>query len=183
MRAARWSSLVLVLGLLAAPLGADAQRGGPQDRERLEQRIRAQMGRLMQQRLALDEEEAGRLSEVVQSFDGRRRQLARREFETRRQVEALLEADGDQTEALRLLELQIELRVEEAELFREEQEALLSVLSPAQVLELQELRQDIGRRIRNLRGGGRPDSDGVRGRRPDSRQGARPDRRPRAPLG
>jgi hypothetical protein len=53
-----------------------------------------------------------------------------------------------------------ELRREEAELFREEQEALLDVLTPIQVLRLQELRQDLGQRIRALGGGrgGRPGS-------------------------
>jgi hypothetical protein len=61
------------------------------------------------------------------------------------------------------MERMAELRLQEAELFRAEQEALLEVLTPTQVLGLQALRQELGQRIRALRGG--PGGD-ERGRRP-----------------
>lgn len=149
-------ALVAVLAGLALPVGLAAQdappgRGRIQDREQLERRIRAQMGRMMQERLGLDEQQAAQLSDVVQGFDARRRELFTQEQATRRRVEALLlEGGADQTEARSLLGRMAELRIQEAELFREEQEALLQVLTPRQVLELQSLRQDLGRRIRAL---------------------------------
>ena len=155
--------VLLALGLSAlVPAPAVAQRGqGRQDMDRaqLEERVRAQMGRLMRERLGLDEAEAERLSEVVRGFDGRRRELFAEEQATRRRVEAvLLESGADQDQARELITRMWELRQEEAELFREEQEALLDVLTPVQVLRLQELRQDLGQRIRALGGGrgGRP---------------------------
>jgi len=174
------SVLAVVVALAALPQSALGQRSpdARPDRAEIEQRIRAQMGRMMQERLGLDEEEAAHLSEVVQAFEGRRRDLARREFETRRQVEDLVRNGGQDRVARELLEAQSELRLEEARLFAEEQEALLEVLTPAQVLELQDLRQDLGRRIRALRGGTRdrgPDGPGTRGPgpSPDGRSGAR----------
>jgi Spy/CpxP family protein refolding chaperone len=149
----------LLLALAVTPVDSDAQRrrGEMPDRAELEQRIRAQMGRMMQERLGLDEAQAVRLSEVVQGFDEQRRALAQREFETRRRVEALTDGAANDAEARTLLDLQSQLRFEEAELFRAEQAALLDVLTPTQVLELQDLRQDLGRRIRALQGGGRGD--------------------------
>jgi Spy/CpxP family protein refolding chaperone len=134
------------------------------------------MGRMMQQRLGLDEEQATRLSEVVRTFEGQRRELAQREQETRQRVDALGAAGVPEEEAMELLQLQAELRMGEAQLFRAEQEALLEVLTASQVLELQDLRQVLGRRIRALRGGSRGgDSRGSRGPgpRPDGRIGER----------
>ncbi len=153
-RAARWAILALAL-LASRSRGAEAQRGQQRsEREQLENRVRVQMGRLMRERLGLDEAEAQRLSEVVQSFEVRRRELFGQEQATRRRVEALLlEGSNDQEAARELITRMWELRAEEAQLFREEQEALLDVLTPVQVLRLQELRQDLGRRIRELGGG------------------------------
>ena len=162
--------LLCAIAMLAlVPGSAVAQRGqGRQDMERaqLEERVRAQMGRLMRERLGLDEAESARLSEVVRGFDGRRRELFAEEQAARRRVEAvLLEGGDDEDEARELITRMWELRQVEAELFREEQEALLDVLTPVQVLRLHELRQDLGQRIRALGGG--------RGGRPGFTPGAR----------
>jgi Spy/CpxP family protein refolding chaperone len=169
----RVSWLVVALGLWAAvPSTLDAQRIQERrevDRAQLEERVRAQMGRLMRERLGLDEAEAERLSEVVRGFDGRRRELFSQEQAARRGVEAVL-IQGDEDEARELITRMWELRQEEAALFREEQEALLDVLTPIQVLRLQELRQDLGQRIRALGGG--------RGGRPGVAPGGGPSRGP-----
>jgi Spy/CpxP family protein refolding chaperone len=162
---------VLVAVTVACPAVLDAQQRGPQlrrgqeqEREQLEQRIRAQMGRMMRERLGLDEEQAASLAEVVQDFDGRRRELFSLEQATRGRVEALLlEGSNDEDEAAELMERMADLRLREAQLFGEEQEALLGVLTPSQVLRLQALRQELGQRIRALRGG---QGGGERGRRP-----------------
>ena len=137
---------------LQAQVGGQGRRGDA-NRAQLEERVRAQMGRVMRERLGLDEEQAARLSAVVQDFDGQRRELFALEQATRRRVEALLlEGGRDQGEARELIGRMGELRDQEAELFRAEQEALLEVLTPVQVLRLQELRQDLGQRIRALGG-------------------------------
>jgi len=178
-RIARWVSFAVLVAALSAPGSAHAQqqrrRDQQPDRAQIEQRIRAQMGRMMQERLGLSEEEAARLSTVVQQFDDRRRELVRREQEARRRAEEITAGGGDASEARQLLERQAQLRLEEAQLFGEEQRALLDVLTPAQVLELQDLRQDIGRRIRALRGPRTDGQNGPRGPgpRPNGRIGER----------
>jgi len=112
------------------------------------------MARVTRERLGLDQDEARRLAEVMQSFETRRRELFGQERATRLRVEALVRDGGtDQDEARELVTRMWELRAEEADLFREEQEALLDVLTPLQLLRLQELREDFGRRIRALGGG------------------------------
>ena len=162
--------VVTLVVLLASPrvLDAQAPQGGRQgrpDREQLEQRVRAQMGRMMQERLGLDDEQAATLAAVVQDFEGRRRELFGLEQATRRRVEALLlEGGDDEVEAQQLMDRMVELRQQDAELFAAEQEALLAVLTPVQVLRLQELRVDLGRRIRALRGGRGGPGDGRDGR-------------------
>ncbi len=162
---------ILLVLAVTLPATAEAQQRGPQgrrgevDRAQLEQRIRAQMGRMMRERLGLDEQQATRLAEVVQDFDGRRRELFTREQATRRRLEAfLLEGGNDEEEARALMQRMAELRRQEADLFGAEQQALLEVLSPAQVLQLQRLRQELGQRIRQIRGG--RGGDAQPGRRP-----------------
>jgi len=154
----------LLMGLLASsllcavPLEAqrrpDGRRGINQDRAQLEQRMRTQMARMMRDRLDLTEGQADELSGVSQTFDERRGELTRSEQATRRRVEALmLEGGDDEVEAGALLARMAELRESEAALYRDEQSALLEILTPVQVLQLQTLREQIGRRIRALRGG------------------------------
>ncbi|MGE0159198.1 MAG: hypothetical protein AB7T31_07260 [Gemmatimonadales bacterium] len=187
-RGAAWALLLSTL----VPATLVAQRPGQGrddvDRAQLEQRVRAQMGRLMRERLGLDEAESQRLSQVVESFDGRRRELFAEEQATRRSVETVLRSGDDQDEAEELITRMWELRREEAELFREEQEALLDVLTPIQVLRLQELRQDLGQRIRAL-GGGRGGRSGFSpgggsggGGRGSGRQGSAPPAGSRVPA-
>jgi Spy/CpxP family protein refolding chaperone len=153
---------VLATVLVAWPGSLEAQQRAPQgrrsdiDREQLEQRIRAQMGRRIQQQLGLDAEQSEQLAEVVQDFDARRRELFQEEQATRRQVEGFLRGSpDDEAQARELVARVADLRLREAQLFRQEQEALLQVLTPAQLLRLQELRQELGQRIRALRGGAR----------------------------
>jgi len=167
--------LLLVAISGAAPVSAqrDGGRAGPRpERAELEQRMRAQMGRMVQEQLGLTDAQLSQLETLSQRFDARRRDLAEREFETRRRVEQIANgADASQDEARALLTRVSDLRLEEARLFGEEQAAFLEVLTPKQAIGLQELREDLGRRIRTLRGGERGDGP-ERRRRPDGRIGA-----------
>lgn len=148
---------VLAALLLAAPLDAQrmpqGRRGGGMDRTQLEQRVRVQMARMIQERLDLSDAQSEQLSEVAREYEARRRELRRSEQATRRRVEALLlEGATDEQEARDLVTTMADLRSREAELFREEQDALLAVISATQLLEMQAIREQIGERIRNLRG-------------------------------
>lgn len=153
-----WGAIVV---LIVAGVGAsdvEGQRrpgmaGGGQDRTELERRIRARFGEMVRQRLDLDDQEARRLSETVQSFQEDRSQLFREEQALRRRVEAvLLEGDPNTEEAQALVERMQELRLEEARLFQREQQALLEFLTPTQLLQFHALREQMGQRIRQLRG-------------------------------
>jgi len=177
------ATMAALLAVAMVPLAATAQGGDRRpagDRAELEERVRAQMARVMRERLDLTEEQATRLSEVTQSFENQRREIFAMEQATRRRVEALLlEGGSDQDEARELIGRMGDLREREARLFREEQEALLDVLTPVQVLRLQELRQDLGRRIRAL--GGRDGQPGGPGAERGGRPGGGPQPR-RTPL-
>ena len=165
-RATRFLGLTgwVVFALAAGGGAATAQDRRPrseQDRAEMERRVRAQMQRLVKERLELTDEESDALSAVIGRFEDRRRELGRSERAARRRVEELERAGAaDDAEARELLATLVDLRRREAELFADEQAALLEVLPAAKVLQLQSLREEMGRRIRNLRRGGE------RGRRP-----------------
>ena len=162
----KWKTRILLGGALAALLAGalplEAQRGrrgggfrgqGP-NRAEMEQRIRQRMGEMMRERLGLTDEQAAGLGEIVQGFEQQRRDLFRQEQAVRRRVEALVLEGGDGDEEGReLLARMLELRRSEADLYAAEQEALLEILSPVQVLRLQSLRDQLGQQIRRFRGG------------------------------
>ena len=158
----RVALLIGLLGslLIVAPL--EAQRGRPgggrrgqgPDRAELEQRIRERMAVMMKEQLGLTDEQSEALSQAVRSSDEERRTLARQEQALRRRAEALmLEGGDDDVEATELMARMLELRQQEVDLFRVEQERLLEILDPAQVLHYQLLREQLGDRIRRFRGG------------------------------
>ncbi len=144
-----------VMLLLAFPMYADAQIRGDrnQDREQMEQRFRRQMARTIQQRLELDDVQVESLLGVIRSHQEDRRRLGQADMAVRRRVEALmLEGATDEAEAEQLLVRMRRLRTEEARLFAQEQEELLEFLTAVQVLKLQSIRDDMGRRIQRIRG-------------------------------
>lgn len=150
------SAGIAILVVLVAPVSAQRRPGmRGQDRAELESRIRQRFGEMVRQRLGLDREQAARLEEVVASFQSERMRLAREGQAIRRRMEALaLERRTDDAEALELLERLRALRLEEAQVFQAEQEQLLDVLSPSQLLTFQMLREEMAQRIRRLRGMG-----------------------------
>lgn len=154
------SVAVLALAVLApvvAGQGPPRDRSG--DREQLEQRVRARMAQVIRERLGLTAEEGARLDAIMESFHEQRRALRREEWALRQSVSALGEGGSmGEADAREVLERMVELREEEVRLFRDEQEALLEVLTAEQLLTFQALRDRIGDRIRELRrgrGGGR----------------------------
>ncbi len=153
-------AMLIVAGM--GPTQLEGQRrpgmtGAGQNRAELERRIRARFGQMVRERLGLDDEQAGRLNETVQSFQEDRSRLFREEQALRRRVEAvLLEEDPDAEESQALVERMQELRLEEARLFQSEQQALLEFLTPTQLLRFHALREQMGQRIRQRRGGPGP---------------------------
>lgn len=143
-----------------------AQRGADtdsQDRAALEQRFRRQMDRMLKERLDLTDGGLEELKNVMGPFDSRRRELGREERAIRRETEEYLVNGGTDLEVARgFLTRLSDLRLQEIALVQEEQEALLELLTPTQLLKLHSFREQMGDRIRQLRG--RRDDDGRRRR-------------------
>ena len=173
-----------VLAVLLAAGVAEAQQRGlgpgqhPQERQQLERRVRARFAEMMQQRLGLSAEESERLDSTVESFMERRQRLVADEQALRRRMEAIaLEQEPTEAEARTLIDRMQQLREEEVRLFRAEQEALLQVLTPVQLVRFHAMREQLGQRIQQLRGGMGP----MTGRPPGGRgapplDGAPPER-------
>ncbi len=158
MRRRRSWTAAMTAALLVAPAWAQAQDrppGGP-DRARMEAQLMQRFEALLERELELDEATSAELAERSRVFVPRRRELARERRVLQREMggEELL----GEARARELLAEMARLAREEAELLADEQESLLEILTPPQVVRLYSLRERLGRRIRELggrrRGGG-----------------------------
>lgn len=166
LRTGRWAPAVVVLLALAVPAGGAAQEEGSRDRPdraELEERVRARFAELVKRRLGLTDEQERMVADVVGTFQDDRRALGRRQRDLRRRVRAMDLEDRprevDPAQAQAVLQEMAAVRAEEVRLFRAEQEALLRVLTPVQVLQFHDLREDMADRIRRARGGRRGGGD------------------------
>lgn len=165
----RWAAgaaLVCALAIGGAvPL--EAQRmspGGNPNRTELERRVQARFAEMIKQRLGLSEADAARLGQTMDSFVAQRRQLHMEEQAVRSRLEALLqEPSATDSEALVLLQSMEDMRARETRLLHAEQEALLRVLTPLQLVRLHGMRAQLGERIQQLRGGQGPMGGGPAG--------------------
>ena len=152
-----------------------AQRGGRGSRADMELRIQARFDNLVREDLNLGDDQMRRLQAAVGDFSTRRLDFAQSERGTRARVGRLGGPGGGQElteeEASAILAEMLELSDQQATLFREEQEALLEILSPQQVVHYLVMRQRLGDQIRGVRGRGGPG----RGRGPqDGRRQGQP---------
>lgn len=154
---------LLAPGALAAQGWMPGRRGD--GRTQLEQRIRARFGEIVRDRLGLSDEQARQLGKVVQGFQGERMRLAGEEDAVRQRVDSLLrQGQPSDSVARTLLARMSDLRAEEVRLARHEEDSLLTVLSPSQLLRFNVLREELGARIRQLRRGQGPMGRGPAGR-------------------
>ena len=182
-------AMVVVMMVCLAQDGVAQRRSGPPqgaDRAELERRVRARFAEIMRERLELSEEAAAELGRTLRSFEDERRALRREEEGLRGQVAAFMEGGvRDDARARDLIRTMMELRQREVELFSREQDALLQVLTPSQVLRFHGVREELNQRVRRLRGG--PPRTGDGRRRPGGNQRsddshAHDDRNPRSVL-
>jgi Spy/CpxP family protein refolding chaperone len=155
------AAALVAASLLVTPAPAQQRGVGPgggqgqQDRQQLERRVRARFAQMMQHRLGLSPEETERLNRTMESFGERRQRLIADEQALRRRMEAVaLDREPTEAEAGTLLARMQELRDAEVRLFREEQEALARILTPVQLVRFHAMREQLGQRIQQLRGGG-----------------------------
>ena len=149
----RTRMLILVALFAAFPAQSLGQVRQQQRRGQLERGVQARFGEIVREALDLSPEEQRGLGEIVQRFRPQRQEIALRQAELRRRM-ALSVTLEDEAAAVDLLTRMVEVREMELQLLREEQEALLDALTPGQVARFFQLREDMGNRVRRLRGRG-----------------------------
>ena len=134
-----------------------AQRGPltADERQQLERRVRQQFDQRLRDGMGLDSEEEARFGRLVQDFRDRRLELSleQRLLRVRLRREGRRE-DLTNDEAREMLDESLRLGDQEAALFREEQAAFLTILDPAQLVQLYQWREALTQRLRRLPGGG-----------------------------
>jgi len=127
------------------------------ERNQLEERVRRAFVQRVQRQLQLDDAEVGELREVLAWSEGQRRALSTENQDLERRSQAV-RFEGSDDEARAILDGRLRIQERQLELYREEQQRLLEVLSPARVVRFYRLRAELNRRILQLRGqrGGNP---------------------------
>jgi Spy/CpxP family protein refolding chaperone len=157
----RRPALLALLALLVIPTATDAQQRRPRpERAQMEAQLRQRFQGLVVRELGLDEDRGRALAEAVREFQEPRREL----FQRQRGLERRLTGTGallSEDEARAVLDELVGVKEEEARLMALEQERLLEILTPPQLVRFYTLRDQLSRRIRQLRenrpGGGGPD--------------------------
>jgi len=159
--------LTLVLMSTGLPSGLLAQGGGSSldqmSRQELLQHLQRQFEERIAEELKLTAEQREMLPGVMADFARARAELQPRRSAFMSRVGALLVADGSEEEAMALIREGRSLRDSESALLLAEEERLLQVLDPSQVLLLQVLRDQFGDMIRAVGAsaqGGLPGSGG-----------------------
>ena len=163
--------ILMTVLLLGGAQELVAQRGGGGgSRAEMEQRIQARFDNLVREGLGLSEDQWRQLQGTVGDFRTRRLEFLQSERNTRARVGRWGGPGGGQElteeEASEILAEMLELSDAEATLFREEQEALLGILSAPQVVRYIVMRQQQGDMIQNIRGRGGPGRGRRGGRSP-----------------
>lgn len=131
--------------------------------------------------LELTEDQTRRLHQEFREIQGKRRSLIREQRAVRLRLEALnQEGRASDAEASQLLQRAAELKEREAALWREEQERIGRVLTPAQQARFLVLQERFAERVRRMREDRGPGERRARPQRPQDRRqpGNRPPRRP-----
>ena len=151
---------VLAGSFIVVPALARAQAtpppGGQRHRMELEQRLHAGFGQMVRSRLGLDPDELAALQRVMMSFQEDRLKLnqARGVLRFRLREQALQSMPEE--EARTLLQEMIRLQEEELGLYRREQQQLLQVLTPLQLVRFYGLRENLGQQVQEVRQGRGP---------------------------
>ena len=156
--------LMLALGLSSADgqIGQGAAKGA--NRAQLEQRFREQAGKLIQQRLALTDDQMGQLQQSNQRFAPQLTQLATQERETRRQLrDEMQSATPNQAHVSDLLDASLRFQKQRISIIEAEQKDLAGFLTPVQRARYFALQAQFRNRAQEL---SRQNGGPKRGRRP-----------------
>jgi len=168
----RGLGILMAVLLMGSAQELVAQRGGRGSRADMELRVQARFDNLVREELDLGDDQWRQLQEAVGTFNTRRLEFLQSERGTRARVGRLGGPGGgrelSEEEASAILAEMLELSDQEATLFREEQEALLQILTAPEVVRYIVMRQQQGDLIRNIRGRGGPGPGRQGGRRQGS---------------
>lgn len=166
------------LMVVTLPLAGAAQQG-PQRRMEMERRVRERFGEIVKERLGLSAEQQQELADVLRTFQEERESLALRESQLRRRIVAqgvLTPRDDapllDDEEAREILDEWRKIWDDERSLVSAEEDRLLQLLTPSQLVRFYAMREALNDRVRGLRQGGPPGPGGGMG--PGARGGGGP---------
>jgi len=163
MRRILFASLLTTSALLA-PLSLTAQRARgdrmpgdrqPPDRAQLEQRFQQRLASVVQKQLALTDDQTRRLADVNQKYEAKRRDLLRRDRETRVNIRRELYPDSttatNEDHVSQLLKDWRRIERERFELVDAEQADLATFLTPSQRAKYLGIQEQMRRRIEEFR--------------------------------
>jgi hypothetical protein len=152
-----FSALAMAGLLVLAPLFASAQvtppPGGQRQRLELEQRLHLGFQRSIQNQLGLEQGELQGIQEIMQSFQEDRQALNRAQSSLRYRLRDPALQDIGEDEAKVLLKEMVDVQQREIDLYRREQEELLKVMTPVELVRFYGLRDNLGQRVQQLRQG------------------------------
>jgi hypothetical protein len=136
------------------PVGTAAQQAPPtqlrQDRQQMMLRIQRDLEMRLARELELSPRQLEGLRRIMVESRGVRGDLMRERFQLRQDMNAHRERGGSEAEARRLLDRTRALRAREVDLQRQEEERLLEVLTPSQLLQFHELMGEFNDAVRRL---------------------------------
>lgn len=131
-----------------------ARQGGRPDRAQMEQNVRQRLANVLRTQLGLNDDQMRQLSDVNQRFDVQRRELLRREMQTRRSMRDEV-VKGDSANVGRVEQLladQFKFERERIDLTEAEQKELSRFLTPVQRARYLGLQEQVRRQMDDLRG-------------------------------
>lgn len=137
----------------AAAQSVDPPSSDQMTREEMQAFIHSQFQRELERELGLTQETMDAIFGVMADMGERRRELWQRNRALRTMTRDFRESGGDEALARRILSETRAIRSQEALLEADEESQLLQIMSPAQVLRFQALRDDFNERIRRMHRG------------------------------
>jgi Spy/CpxP family protein refolding chaperone len=125
--------------------------------------VQAEHERRLVEELGITRAQGTELRALLYRYREARMQIMGERAQIREDLVRHGEVGGSEADAQRILDRMRALRARELEMQRSEEEALLDILTPSQILQMQVLRDRFSEQIRQLernRAGGRPREDG-----------------------
>ncbi len=147
--------LFCLMGALLVPVALPAQqpdrpRAGEISREEMMQRVVRQWERRVARELGLNTDQMQAVQGVMAEFRPLRYELMQERRELRDRIRSERRAGMDSVEARSILERSRALREREMALQEQEELQLLQTLTPAQLVHLKALREELGEQIRRV---------------------------------